>query len=162
MNVDLRELRDTDLPLLLAWAHIKEIWTYLPTSRRDEQLTWEEHLKWFETRKNRVDWMITYLKRPVGVVHIDGINGECPEIGLYIGEITLWGRGIGYLVLDLAMGQAVTRLGIKKLCAVIHPDNIRSIRLFTRLGFKKAGGARYGQDLYECSLDRPQEAVPEY
>lgn len=154
MSVSLRELKAEDLPLLLAWAHIREIWEYLPTSRKNENLTWVDHLLWFKSRINRVDWVITYWNRPVGVIHIRGLDGEYPEIGLYIGETTLWGAGIGRLALSLAMEQAVTKLGIKKLDAVIHPENLRSVHLFKELGFERVGGARNGQGLYERSLSR--------
>ena len=103
MSVYLRELKKSDLELLLAWAHISEIWEYLPTSRRGEKLTWEKHFQWWTNRQNRIDWMIIYDGRSVGVVHVCNLDTDYPEIGLYIGEVTLWGKGIGKKALELAL-----------------------------------------------------------
>ena len=160
MDVKLREIKREDFPLLLAWAHIKEVWTYLPTSRKSENLTWEGHFSWWESRISRVDWMILvnfgYGARPVGVVHVKDLETDHPEVGLYIGEVTLWGKGISRRALELV----IERVNRPRLWAVIHPENKRSIRLFTDLGFKKEGRARNGQDLYKYSSGRPKIPVP--
>ena len=143
----LREVEEGDLELLLAWAHISQIWRYLPTSRKGESLTWEKHRLWWDRLRNRLDWMIIYQERRVGVLHITGLDSIEPEIGLYIGETTLWGQGVGKRALSLGIEKA-KELGIEKLQAMIHPKNCRSVRLFQSLGFKKTGKGRKGQDCY--------------
>lgn len=168
MHVRLRELNETDLPLLLAWAYIKEIWTYLPTSRQNENLTWEQHFKWWLERKNRRDWMIqveddTPGPRSVGVVHVD-YHRRPPEVGLYIGEISLWGHGVGGSTLKKVIGRVIEE-NYRVISAVIHPKNRRSIRLFTSLGFEKAGPGREGQDEYIldlCATNRLESPVREF
>ena len=146
-QVALRSVRDEDLELLLAWAWIPSIWVYMPTSRRVEVLTWEHHYRWWQQRRNRKDWMILLedegFQRRVGVVHID-FNSEPPEIGLYIGEITLHGKGIGKRALEMAIEESECN----NLVAVVNPQNGRSVALFEGLGFKYKGGARHGQTLY--------------
>ena len=146
MQVSLKPLSKEDLPLLLAWAWISEVWEYMPTSRRGERLTWEKHNKWFSERKWRSDWKIIVDGRAVGSIHISNMDLDYPEIGLYIAEIPLWGEGVGRRAIELVLKLYIT---MKKpgLHAVIHPNNKRSIRLFTGLGFMKIGGARNGQDL---------------
>ena len=156
MRVSIRNLRDTDLPLLLAWSHIKEIWTYMPTSRSKENLTWEKHFDWWRGRKNRFDWMILvnldeYGPRPVGVVKFEYKGGGPSEIGIYIGEVTLWDKGVAAEALRLALDEVAARY--RSISAVIHPENQRSIRLFTGLGFKKVGKARSGQEEYRLHAD---------
>ena len=166
LEVDLRPLDDTDLPILLAWAHMLKIWEYLPTSRRSEILTWEEHNKWFHfKRNNRFDWTILlddgkWKQRSVGMVHVIEIHEEYPEVGLYIGDVNLWGKGIGKRALQLVIGRMSVYSHIQGLHAIIHPDNKRSIRLFKSLGFKKVGEARKGQDRYECTFSRPSGPIP--
>ena len=167
LKVDLKPLDDTDLPILLAWAHIPEIWRYLPTSRQNEKLTWDDHNKWFYfKRNNRFDWLILvddrkWKSRPVGVVHAVEVNREYPEVGLYIGDTNLWGKfGIGRKALGLVMERIVYYSYIKGLHAVIHPENKKSIRLFTNFGFIKIGKAREGQELYEYTFNRPEVAIP--
>lgn len=147
-KVTLRPIRESDLPLMLAWGNMPEIWEYLPSSRKGEKLTWENHLIWFVNRRNRVDYMID-IGRPVGVIHAtDYLSSDSPvkipEIGLYIGEPGLWGQGVG----KQALAQMLDLLPQPVAYAVIHPRNKRSIRLFTSLRFKKVQKARKGQDLY--------------
>lgn len=145
-RVFLRPLTEEDLPLLLAWAQNPQIWKYMPTSRKGEQLTWEKHYQWWRQRKNRNDWLVFYENRPVGVVHAD-FGREPVEVGIYIAEIELWGRGIA----KEALSQALRLIGRHRVQAVIHPRNKRSLALFASLGFKKIGKARTGQDLYEIA-----------
>ena len=160
MQVSLRELRDTDLPLLLAWAHIKEIWTYMPTSRSSENLTWERHFSWWKSRKDRVDWIIEPVgfQRPVGVIHLAGLSKPFPEVGLYIGEVGLWGQDIGEQSLKMVMAEA-SAMGIIILVAVMLKENQRSVSLFMKLGFKDIGEARNGQRRYERTFGRPEVPV---
>jgi len=164
MNVNLREIRDTDLPLLLAWAHIKEIWTYLPTFRQNENLTWENHWEWWKIREGRIDFMIEvntedYGFRPVGVVIV---NLKSQELGIYIGEVNLWGKEIGKKALATAMDFMKTHYKWDYFWAVIHPKNKRSRRLFQSLGFQKTGPGRSGQNKYEYTSSRPTVPVSEY
>ena len=165
-EVGLRPLDVADLPILLAWAHIPKIWEYLPTSRREEGLTWEGHWNWWVYRENRVDWMIVvreddYGPRPVGVIHIIKMDSPWPEIGLYLGDIALWERGVGKMALGIAMDKAC-HMGLGRLKAVIHPLNERSVRLFKSLGFKKKDEARRGQHRYEYSFSGSTDPIPKY
>ena len=153
MRTTLREVTSADLPLMLAWAHIKEVWKYLPTARHGENLTWENHWRWWNSREQRKDWMIEvdsddYGFRPVGVVIGNLKSGE---IGLYIGETTLWGHGIGLEALKRGVVQ-MGNLGFERIWAVVHPKNKRSQRLFIRAGFTKKGKGRRRQDLYDIDL----------
>jgi RimJ/RimL family protein N-acetyltransferase len=149
----LRELRESDLPLLLAWSRNPDIWEHMPTSRKGERLTWEKHHAWYRNRStfDRVDCMILYQDRPVGVVHATGIRSlpeNYVEVGLYIGETGLWGQGIGAEALEIFISLLRVH-GIHRLEAQIHPDNVRSIRLFTKAGFKRTEiGGRSEQDVY--------------
>jgi len=158
-RVSLRKVRSWDLPLMLAWANNSKIWEYLPTSRKGENLTWEDHYSWWRSRTgDRQDWMIMvrwegFSYRPVGVVHVTELQSEVPEVGLYIGETTLWGQGIGKEALRLLLSGF--RNSRPKVRAVIHPHNKRSVALFTGLGFVKTGkaeGERKGQECYEVNL----------
>ena len=163
MDVTLRSLGSSDLPLMLAWAWIPQIWEYMPTSRKGENLKWEDHWTWFRKGAyfgNRLDWMITVQERGVGVIHAT-LDTEYPEIGLYIGEVSLWGQGVGKRALEIVMGKLST-FGHKTTQAVIHPRNKRSIKLFTSLGFKEVGGARNGQRLYRYTLGGPEISIPIY
>jgi len=159
----LRKAKEADLELMLAWAQVPQYWQYLPSSRKGERLVWESHYSWWKSREDRVDWIIIYddkqtRPRAVGVVHVANLDTVHPEVGLYIADEDIWGRSIGRGALELVLDKS--KKVYDRLWAVIHPDNKRSIRLFTGLGFKEIGSAREGQCLYECTFGRPESTVP--
>ena len=149
-RISLRQADDSDLEVMLAWGSHPEVCRYLPS--RPETLTWELHYAWWKSRQHRVDWIIQLddgqtRPRAVGEVHLRDLN-MCPEIGLYIGEVTLWNKGVGKKALKLAMEWAWEH-GLSRLQAVVHPRNKRSQRLFEGLGFVRTGTGRKGQWRYE-------------
>ena len=165
MQVYLRKVEEADLELLLAWAHIPEIWKYLPTTRQKEKLLWWDHWRWWKHREDRIEYMITVNdgltgRRRVGVVHYVIVD-PFPEVGLYIGETTLWGEQVGKDALMMLLEKLAPPMYLK-VRAVIHPKNKRSIRLFTGLGFHKIEKGRKGQDTYEFdfrSISRSEIAI---
>ena len=170
--VNLREITYEDLSIMLAWAWIPEIWKYMPTSREGERLLWEEHLKWFRSRKNRIDWLVILnnldgpisSKRPVGEIHVCDDESGIPEIGMYLGEVGIWGKGVGGLALGLAIDQLVI-LNYGKVRAQIHPENVISKALFMKKGFRllPMEVGRNGQQVYELDLRPPlRRKIPEY
>ena len=164
-RVILREAREGDLELMLAWARVPQYWQYLPTSRKGERLGWENHYSWWKSRENRVDWMIIYndrqtRPRAVGVVHIADLDTIHPEVGLYVADEDIWGRDIGREALELVLDKS--RKVYDRLWAVIHPNNKRSVCLFIGLGFREIGPAREGQYLYECTFGRSSSPIPEH
>lgn len=130
-QITLRSVKFADLPLLLAWRSDKEITQYMPVAR-DERLTWKEHYRYWNTVGHR-DWMIIIKERPVGIVHILPATGE---VGIIIGEKTLWGKGIATEALRLMLELvAKNQLTHKLIWAAIHPENIASQKTFTKAGF---------------------------
>ena len=112
--------------LLLAWRNDADVTRFMPSAH---VLTWEEHWEWWRTRMNRRDFLIFYDGiRAVGVVHytFDG------EVGILIGEKTLWSRGIGTAALALLLTVLPPQRG---MWAAIHSENIASQRVFTKAGF---------------------------
>ena len=118
---------------------------YLPTP--PERPTWEEHEEWFlkEMPKAHVYAVVAYKERPVGTFHCN----QDGEIGIIIGEKSLWGRGIASDVLEAALVglKALPATQDLKLYAVIHPENIASQHVFASNVFVKSGReARNGQE----------------
>lgn len=72
------------------------------------------------------------------------------EIGILIGDRSLWGRGLGYHVLTSAKAIAKMSLGLRKLTAGILMPNVGSQLAFERAGFTQLG-ARSKQFLLEGS-----------
>ena len=152
-QIELRGVVHNDLALILAWRSDWEIIRYLPSA--PEKPTWEEHETYWR-KAYHCDWMIdqvfgSYLlapRRPVGIVHIIPATGE---VGIIIGARSLWGKGIATKALGLMLERARgLKLVRKPIYAEIHPENIASQRVFTKVGFvntKEPG--RNGQERWE-------------
>lgn len=154
MNVTLRDATKADLLQLFYWAHMPEIYTYMP-SRHGKDISWEDHMAWWQQpgrlSGHRRDWMIMLQGTSVGLIHMDGANHHPPEVGLFIADPGHREHGVGRQALDLVIRRAEL-LKHLQLSAVIHPKNTPSIRLFTGAGFKKIGGGRNGQETYRKDL----------
>lgn len=86
--------------------------------------------------------MIIYKDRPIGVIHIhDGF------MDYYIGEIALWGRGLG----KEAVGLAISELPCCR--ALVKTTNLRSINLLLGLGFKRMSVAEDGFAEYMIGIE---------
>ena len=154
MKVLLREATDSDMELVLAWRSNPLVWQGHYQQHFDPHpLTWEEHYKWWHSKYN---WKIFIIQvndnistRNVGSIDVGQLDHWCPEVGISIGEVTLWGKGVGKQSLSLALDWLKEK-GYEKVHTTILKDNERSIRLFESVGFKRIGEAR--EEEWEYSL----------
>jgi len=150
--VTLRDLEERDLPLLLAWRQDREVMRYLPSA--PPSMSWEQQWSWWLNRTERIDRMVEVewwrvgaqvyearrtATRPVGVVHFNLPTGE---IGILMGERSLWGQGLGKQALRMFLEELRAS---PRIWAVVHPENAASLALFRALGFKDVGEGRNGQ-----------------
>jgi len=75
------------------------------------------------------------------IEHIDCENRKC-EVGIVIGEKDYWHKGIGSAVIRELLQRAFTALHLHRVEAVIHANNMASIRCFARAGFQRDGTLR--------------------
>lgn len=143
----LREATESDLPLMMAWRSSPLV--YEGFYQQTAPLQWDEHVKWWKSRNS--DWrtfiivhVSSYHERPVGVVTIGQLDHWSPEIGYYVGEVSLWGQDIG----EEAVGKALNWLkerGYQYCHTTVKMNNNRSVKLLWSLGFTMLGGAREGE-----------------
>jgi len=140
-KVSLREGTDNDALLIMTWRNNPMV--FKGFLKQKEPLLWENHIDYWNKRKNFKDWIIMYgegiYERPVGQVNIVNTDTDCPEIGYFIGEVALWGRGIITEALKIAIDY-IWNLGYKKICADVKPDNKSSIVVLRKLGFTEVDG----------------------
>ena len=154
--VFLREATDDDIALCMAWRSNPLV--YAGFFSQKKHLTWEEHDKWWHNRNK--DWrqfIIMVLdeeavQRPVGVITIGQLDyWEC-EYGVYIGEVSSWGKGYGSRAIQLALDWVniyrETHSSIVAVRTTILDKNITSIKLFLKLGWKRIAPARKNESLY--------------
>ena len=78
------------------------------------------------------------------MVTIGQLDHWSPEIGYFIGEVSLWGHGIGKEAVKQSMDWLQER-GYEYCHTTVLGKNERSIRLLKSLGFTKLGEAREGE-----------------
>lgn len=142
-KVTLREATDGDVPLMYEWRNKKEVYQGFYTQK--EPLAPEEHQKWWESRNK--DWrslIIVCQEKSIGVVTIGQLDHWSPEIGYYIGDTSMWGKGVGTRAVRLGLDW-IRRCGKQHCHSSVLTKNIRSIRLLVTLGFKFLGEAREGE-----------------
>ena len=150
-QVRLGLVRPEDLPLLFAWRSDREIMRFLPSAPKKP--SWEEHCDWYYHQGSTTFYRMIWLgdsrnsERPVGVLHLSADG----EVGILVGEKGLWGRGLG----KVALAKFVEEIQSNRqfplyLWAAIHPENLRSRRLFEGLNFRwsRSEEARNGQLKY--------------
>jgi RimJ/RimL family protein N-acetyltransferase len=152
-EITIREVTDTDLELLMAWRSNPLIYKFFYIQKKP--LKWQEHHSWWISRVNRRDWMILIkernITRRVGSVNITRLDTDNPEVGVFIGELCLWGKNIGRCAVLHVLKWAKS-MAYKRAYARIIENNIGSIKLFESLGFKKTKKGRVGEWVYEKDL----------
>ena len=123
---------NSDLELLLAWRSNPLI--YDNFLLQDNPLMWDSHYDFWISKTHRYDYIVYYQNRRIGHVSISKTNTELPEIGIMIGEIGLWGRGLGEEIIYSTLKLNIFKRYIV-LVANIKKSNIRSLKLFEKVGF---------------------------
>jgi len=143
MEVLLRTATEYDLPLILSWRSNPDI--YQGFYSQDSPLVWESHVQWFRDRPSTWrSFIILYQDRPVGGLNISQLEHWSPEIGYYIGEVSLWGKGLGKQAVSLAL-QWLRERNYRYCHTTVLKNNERSVRLLKSLGFTVLGDARVGE-----------------
>lgn len=73
----------------------------------------------------------------IGYADLAFIKDNSAEIGIAIGDSTLWGKGIGYNSALFMMDYASKKLGITVFTAETHESNFRSRKMIEKIGFKE-------------------------
>ncbi|WP_379320260.1 GNAT family N-acetyltransferase [Paenibacillus puldeungensis] len=82
----------------------------------------------------------------IGYVDLACIKDKTAELGIAIGETTLWGKGIGYQAAICMMSYGSINLGITTYYAETHESNTRSRRMLEKIGYKEI--SRNGMEEY--------------
>lgn len=106
--------------------------------------TRESHEQWIETMVNtgRVVQMIICLKDgdlPVGSVYIRDIDPvhHKGEYGIFIGEASARGRGVGTAAAEQMICYAFEKLHLHRLFLRVFADNARAIASYEKAGFER-------------------------
>ena len=135
----LRRFQDGDAEAMSAWCSDPEV---------TETVTWNAHKDLEETRRVLANWIKAYddprnirfgivLKETnelMGVIDVINFHDDIPEIGYCLAK-KYWGKGYMSEAVR-AMVRHVFHLGYNEILACMHEENIGSIRVITRCGFR--------------------------
>ncbi|WP_409271735.1 GNAT family N-acetyltransferase [Neobacillus sp. SCS-31] len=153
-SIILRPLTMDDFTYVLAWSKDERFCLangWEQNRDKDELYNW-----WLRCVKNKAgDFIrkgIQYNDKLIGYADIACIQGHSAELGIAIGESTLWGEGIGAKAALCMMEFGFEKLGITVFIAETHESNVRSGKMLKKLGFKES--SRVGHEEYMGTENR--------
>lgn len=147
-GIVLRALAVEDYHVVLNWCKDE---AFCKANGWSLSRTEEEVYKWWlgcvhNDFKDFIRKGIEYNGEFIGYADLACIQEGSAEIGIAIGESTLWGRGIGGYVTQCMMAYGFEELGITVFYAETHETNLQSRRMLEKIGFREV--SRNGYEEY--------------
>lgn len=169
-RIRLRHVERDDLPKFVEWMNDPEVTRglsmYLPLSF-DEELNWyEEVLK----RPNEERPLAVEVQQEEGwqlvgnssFFSIDWRNRSA-EIGIFIGDRSLWDQGYGTEAMQLLLQHGFATLNLHRIFLRVFAGNQRAIHVYEKIGFVHEGCQRQAEyhegkfhDVLLMSVLRPE------
>lgn len=123
----------TDLELLYYWRQNPHIYENFYLQKGP--LNWDSHVEFWESTNQRIDWMILSNGRRIGSVYFKILDKKNLDIGIFLGDTSLWSKGIGSQAILLAIDWA-KKSNYSRIYALVKKTNLGSLKMFSKLGFK--------------------------
>lgn len=150
-NLRLRAIEREDVRYYYEWVNDPDVTRglamYLPLSTQDEN-------KWFERQQERDPH-----ERPLaielragdgwkligncGVFDIDWVSSSA-ELGILIGDKSVWNQGLGTQVMILLLRHCFETLNLNRVFLRVFGENARARRCYQKVGFVDEGRMRQG------------------
>lgn len=142
-NILLREITYGDTANILKWRNSQEVKKYFIYQK---EITETDHQNWLDTKvkSGEVVQFIIHIKREnidIGSVYLQDIDNrhkKC-EFGIFIGEVSMCGKGIGKEVARLVTTYAFDTLGMNKVYLRLLAKNRRAYKSYLDAGFVDEG-----------------------
>ena len=148
-RVRLRSAERSDLEKFVEWINDPEVTAgltlFLPMSSVDEE-------KWFEAAMQRpqeqkplvIDTKDSEAWRVIGnsgFFDFDWV-ARAAEVGIMIGDKSMWNQGYGTEVMTLLLRHAFGTLNLNRVYLRVYADNQRAIKTYEKTGFVHEGRLR--------------------
>lgn len=106
--------------------------------------------------KREYSWVVTYQGKVIGQIQLFSFfnHNTCAEVGYFIKK-SYWNRGINTKVLKAVCRFGIETMGLERIEAFAHVDNIGSNRTLQKAGFVKEGTLRkrfeVKGELFDCN-----------
>ena len=143
-NVTIRPITEADTDNIIRWRNAPSVVEHFIYRT---PLTAEAHLNWLHNRVETGDvaqFIIMDGETPVGSVYLRDIDRQkqkC-EYGIFIGEDSCRGKGIGSAAARLALGYAFETLGLNRVYLRVFAENLRAQKSYENAGFRYEGTFR--------------------
>lgn len=145
-KVKIREILVSDTDNILKWKNNPNVKKNFCIQ---EDLTKEVHLNWFENKILTGDVKQFIIKDEVldievGSTYLRDIDrkNKKAEFGIFIGEDSARGRGIGTQSVKATIKYGFEVLGLHKIFLRVFSNNQAGIQAYTKAGFKYEGTAK--------------------
>lgn len=141
MEIKIREFSEKDIPYKVKWINDESNNKYLHYDlplREDKTLVWFKNNK---DRTDRLDLIITFNDKPIGLIGLLDIDNKNKKAEYYIcmGEEKYKGKGLAYNASKLLIEYAYNELHLNKVYLHTEKNNIAAQKLFEKIGFEKEG-----------------------
>jgi RimJ/RimL family protein N-acetyltransferase len=131
MTVRLRPFSSIDLKQHIAWAEAIEARQYMSRifpKRFDGSFNENNvHFRWY---------VIVYNDADVGSVWLEKQNGNVTQLGIFIGNEELLGKGIGRKAIEQAILETISTMPAKTVRLNVRKNNKRAQACYEACGFK--------------------------
>jgi RimJ/RimL family protein N-acetyltransferase len=143
-RVALREVRESDFPVIFKWLNDYELRI---SSAMYRPVSWLEHIKWITARLedgSETFFVMTLEDRPIGVVNLSSIDSHnrSADFSIRIGESSDRGRGYGTQAVQLLIDFCWRDMNLHRLSLTVFSDNSRAIKSYLKSGFEFEGELR--------------------
>lgn len=147
-TIKIRNLREDDYGTVVKWSRDD---TFCEANGWEKNRNEKEVYRWWLNcvnleSKDLVRMGILLENNLVGYVDLAHIENNTAEIGIAIGERSVWGKGIGTSSILCMMEYASEKFRISIFDAETHEGNIRSRKMLKKVGFKEI--SRIGKEDY--------------
>ena len=148
MNVKIRPVEKKDWKFILHLRNLEDIRLAFHDSSIINDETHLKYMQKMEANPNFFQWIITYNKKDVGYIKIDGLVFGSMLLNEYRG------KGIGKQAYALVFKKA-KKLGLTKLTAQVKMDRETSIEFEMKTGWIKKEIIYKNNKPYAYSLEKP-------
>jgi RimJ/RimL family protein N-acetyltransferase len=145
--IALRPAAPDDCAMVWAWANDALV---RASSFHPDFIPWEDHQRWFRRKLDdaHCQYMIVLEDaQPVGQLRFEACGGSAVvHISL---SPHVRGRGVGGAALGLACPLVRVGTGVGRIVAHVKPDNVASLRMFMKAGFRHVATVRVDGHLAE-------------
>jgi RimJ/RimL family protein N-acetyltransferase len=147
-NIKLRKINRSDLQYFLKWWRDKELIALTSGIYiESEKILKSMFDKMLE--KSDGNFIVIYNTKAIGHISLTKKGPATFELHIVIGEKKYLGRGLGTLAIKKSLDIGFNKLGYKKACLEVRPDNDRAIRAYVKCGFVDRGLKKYKNNKYQ-------------